>query len=150
VILGSTGSIGVQALEIIARNPDQFTVVGLCATGANAQALARAALEFDVEVIGVTLGTCAQDVQMHLFAGAQERGFSQGEHRLPELVIGPDAPEQLARMDVKSMLRVNAATGGREGQSDLVKQFLLAVPEEVEPRDRRACERAFFFVWWNF
>lgn len=112
VILGSTGSIGVQALEIIARNPDQFTVVGLCATGANAQALAKAALEFDVEVIGVTLGTCAQDVQMHLLAGAQERGFSQGEHRLPELVIGPDAPERLARMDADIVLNAIAGAAG--------------------------------------
>jgi 1-deoxy-D-xylulose-5-phosphate reductoisomerase len=112
VILGSTGSIGVQALEIIARNPDRFTVVGLCATGANAQALAQAALKFDVEVIGVTLGTCAQDVQMHLFAGAQDRGFSQGEHRLPELVIGPEAPEQLARMDADIVLNAIAGAAG--------------------------------------
>ena len=29
VILGSTGSIGVQALEIVAANPDRFRVVGL-------------------------------------------------------------------------------------------------------------------------
>ncbi|MFM7147333.1 MAG: hypothetical protein ACKOW5_13485, partial [Actinomycetales bacterium] len=28
VILGSTGSIGTQALDIISRNPDQFTVTG--------------------------------------------------------------------------------------------------------------------------
>lgn len=112
VILGSTGSIGVQALEIIARNPDRFKVVGLCATGSNAQALAQAALEFDVKVIGVTLGTCAQDVQMHLFAGAQDRGFSQGEHKLPELVIGPDAPEQLARMDADIVLNAIAGAAG--------------------------------------
>lgn len=112
VILGSTGSIGVQALDIIARNPDRFTVVGLCATGANAQALARAALEFDVEVIGVTLGTCAQDVQMHLLAGVKDRGFSKGEHRLPELVIGPDAAEQLARLDADIVLNAIAGAAG--------------------------------------
>jgi 1-deoxy-D-xylulose-5-phosphate reductoisomerase len=33
IILGSTGSIGTQALEIIRRNPDQFKVVGLSAGG---------------------------------------------------------------------------------------------------------------------
>lgn len=48
--------------------------------------------------------------------------------------------EQLARMEVKGLLRVNAATRGREGQSDVVKKFVLAVPEEIEPRNRRACE----------
>jgi len=154
VILGSTGSIGVQALDIIARNPDRFTVVGLCATGANAQALAQAALDFDVEVIGVTLGTCAQDVQMHLLAGAQDRGFSQGEHRLPELVIGPDAPEQLARMEADIVLNAIAGAAGLEATlatlragnklalankesliigGDLVKN--IALPSQIIPVD---------------
>ena len=32
VLLGSTGSIGTQALEVIAANPDRFEVVGLAAT----------------------------------------------------------------------------------------------------------------------
>lgn len=31
LILGSTGSIGTQALEVIADNPDKFTVVGIAA-----------------------------------------------------------------------------------------------------------------------
>jgi len=112
VILGSTGSIGVQALDIIRRNRNLFTVVGLCATGAQAQMLAQTALEFDVRAVGVTLGTCAQDVQMHLFSGAQDRGFSHGDHRLPELVIGPNAPEQLARMDADVVLNAIAGAAG--------------------------------------
>ena len=33
LILGSTGSIGTQALEVIAANPDRFEVVGLAAGG---------------------------------------------------------------------------------------------------------------------
>jgi 1-deoxy-D-xylulose-5-phosphate reductoisomerase len=33
VILGSTGSIGTQALEVVAANPDRFRVVGLTAGG---------------------------------------------------------------------------------------------------------------------
>ena len=40
LILGSTGSIGTQALEVITANPDRFEVVGLAAGGANAQLLA--------------------------------------------------------------------------------------------------------------
>ena len=31
LVLGSTGSIGTQALEVIAANPDRFEVVGLAA-----------------------------------------------------------------------------------------------------------------------
>ncbi|MGN6755273.1 MAG: 1-deoxy-D-xylulose-5-phosphate reductoisomerase, partial [Thermomicrobiales bacterium] len=35
VILGSTGSIGRQTLEVVAARPDQFAVVGLAARGGN-------------------------------------------------------------------------------------------------------------------
>jgi len=41
VILGSTGSIGTQALDIIARNPDRFRVAALAAGGGNPGLLAR-------------------------------------------------------------------------------------------------------------
>ena len=39
VVLGSTGSIGVQALDIVARNPDRFRVVGLAAAGSDVDLL---------------------------------------------------------------------------------------------------------------
>lgn len=41
LILGSTGSIGTQALDVIAANPDRFEVVGLAAGGANADLFAE-------------------------------------------------------------------------------------------------------------
>jgi 1-deoxy-D-xylulose-5-phosphate reductoisomerase len=47
VVLGSTGSIGTQALDVIATNPDLFTVVGLSA-GRNAEELAAQARRFSV------------------------------------------------------------------------------------------------------
>lgn len=40
LLLGSTGSIGTQALEVIAANPDRFEVVGLAAGGGNTELLA--------------------------------------------------------------------------------------------------------------
>ncbi|WP_433710731.1 1-deoxy-D-xylulose-5-phosphate reductoisomerase [Nocardia sp. CA-084685] len=40
LLLGSTGSIGTQALEVIAANPDKFEVVGLAARGGNTELLA--------------------------------------------------------------------------------------------------------------
>jgi len=39
LVLGSTGSIGTQALDVIAANPDRFEVVGLAAGGANLDTL---------------------------------------------------------------------------------------------------------------
>ena len=39
-LLGSTGSIGTQTLDIVAQNPAQFRIVGLAA-GRNVELLAR-------------------------------------------------------------------------------------------------------------
>jgi 1-deoxy-D-xylulose-5-phosphate reductoisomerase len=47
IILGSTGSIGTQALEVIEANPDRFQVVGLAA-GSNGALLAQQAAKFGV------------------------------------------------------------------------------------------------------
>ena len=48
LILGSTGSIGTQALEVIAANPDRFEVVGLAAGGGNPGLLAQQRAETGV------------------------------------------------------------------------------------------------------
>ena len=48
VILGSTGSIGTQALDVIAANPDRFEVVGLAAGTQRATQLAAQAERFGV------------------------------------------------------------------------------------------------------
>jgi len=53
VILGSTGSIGVQALEIVAANPGAFNVVAISAYGSNPAAIIEQARNFKVQVIGV-------------------------------------------------------------------------------------------------
>jgi 1-deoxy-D-xylulose-5-phosphate reductoisomerase len=48
IILGSTGSIGEQALDVIRSNRDMFEVVGLAA-GTRSERLHEQALEFGVE-----------------------------------------------------------------------------------------------------
>jgi 1-deoxy-D-xylulose-5-phosphate reductoisomerase len=53
LILGSTGSIGTQALEVIAENPDRFEVVGLAAGGGNPDLLARQRQQTGVTNIAV-------------------------------------------------------------------------------------------------
>ena len=54
VILGSTGSIGVQALEVVAANPELFRVIGLSAGSGNHALLAEQAKKFRVPVIGTS------------------------------------------------------------------------------------------------
>jgi len=51
-ILGSTGSIGRQALDVVRQYPDRFEIVGLCA-GRDADALAKQAEEFHPEYVAL-------------------------------------------------------------------------------------------------
>ena len=58
IILGSTGSIGTQALEIIEQNPDKFQVVGLAAN-TNKDLLSAQALKFNVPSNQAVIGAQA-------------------------------------------------------------------------------------------
>ncbi len=53
VILGSTGSIGTQALDLVRANPGKFRVVGLSAGGSNPELFAAQVAEFDPAVHGL-------------------------------------------------------------------------------------------------
>lgn len=53
LLLGSTGSIGTQALQVIAANPDRFEVVGLAAGGGNPKLLAAQRAQTGVSNIAV-------------------------------------------------------------------------------------------------
>ena len=70
LILGSTGSIGTQALEVIAANPDRFEVVGLAAGGGNPDLLARQRAETHVSRIAVADPAAADRLGEVTYAGA--------------------------------------------------------------------------------
>ncbi|MGQ0468077.1 MAG: 1-deoxy-D-xylulose-5-phosphate reductoisomerase [Sporichthyaceae bacterium] len=91
VILGSTGSIGTQALDVIRRNPDRFRVVGLGAGGGNVGLLAGQAAEFAVETVAVADASVALDLAV------------------PKVLAGPDALTELAALPCDVVL--NGITG---------------------------------------
>jgi 1-deoxy-D-xylulose-5-phosphate reductoisomerase len=97
VLLGSTGSIGTQAIDIVRRNPDRFRVVALGAGGGNVGQLAAQALELEVEVVGVARATAVQDLQLAFYAEASRRGWASGDVRLPKIIAGPEAMSELAQ-----------------------------------------------------
>ena len=109
VVLGSTGSIGTQSLDIAIRHPERFRIVGLSASGRSVAALVQQALDHEVEAIAVQQATAASDLQLALYAEAQRRGFSRGESALPRILAGPDASTELARWD--SDVVVNGLAG---------------------------------------
>ena len=69
LILGSTGSIGTQALEVIADNPDRFEIVGLAAGGGNPDLLARQRAETSVINIAVADPAAAEKVGEVTYSG---------------------------------------------------------------------------------
>ena len=109
VLLGSTGSIGTQAIDIVRRNPDRFRVVAIGAGGGNIELLAAQALELEVEIVGVARASMAQDLQLAFYAVAQQRGYATGDFRLPKIVAGPDAMTELAAWPCDIVL--NAVVG---------------------------------------
>jgi 1-deoxy-D-xylulose-5-phosphate reductoisomerase len=110
VILGSTGSIGTQALDIVRRNPDRFRVVALAAGGGNPALLARQAAEFEVPVVAVADSAAVAAVKEALTTalGGTDR-YSASSAHAPELLGGPDAVSHLATLPCDVVL--NGVTG---------------------------------------
>jgi 1-deoxy-D-xylulose-5-phosphate reductoisomerase len=109
VILGSTGSIGTQAIDVVHRNPDRFRVVGLAAGGSDPTTLAAQAMDLGVDVVAVAKARAAEDLLLAFYAEAQRRGFSAGEYQVPKVLAGPDAATEIASHDCDVVL--NGITG---------------------------------------
>src|SRR6266508_1033357 len=97
-ILGSTGSIGTQALDVVRRNPDLFRVVGLGA-GTSHGLLVGQVREFMPPLVAIS----SEDAAIELKAAL-------GAIRGVEILSGPDAMEMLARESDADMV-VNAMVG---------------------------------------
>jgi 1-deoxy-D-xylulose-5-phosphate reductoisomerase len=98
VILGSTGSVGTQALEVVRRNPDRFQVVGLAAA-ASRELLAGQIREFMPPAAAVGDEQVAGELKDSL----------QGLREV-EILGGADAAELLAR-DAEADMVLNAMVG---------------------------------------
>jgi 1-deoxy-D-xylulose-5-phosphate reductoisomerase len=69
LLLGSTGSIGTQALDVIAANQDKFQVVGLAAGGSDLASLAKQARDFGVKAVAVPDSTGFEAGDARVFTG---------------------------------------------------------------------------------
>ncbi|WP_027346445.1 1-deoxy-D-xylulose-5-phosphate reductoisomerase [Hamadaea tsunoensis] len=96
MLLGSTGSIGTQAIDIVRANPDRFRVVAIGAGGGNVELLAAQALALEVEAVGVAKASAVQDLQLAFYAEAAKRGYAQGGFKIPKILAGPQAMTELA------------------------------------------------------
>ena len=143
IILGSTGSIGVQALDVIRRNPGRFRVVGLAAGGASPEVLAAQAAEFSVREVAVgpeaatALAGRPCDVVLNAVAGAAgllptlaalEAGSTVALANKESLIIGGPIvtraaqPGQIIPVDSEHSAVAQCLAGGR---ADEVRRLVL-------------------------
>jgi 1-deoxy-D-xylulose-5-phosphate reductoisomerase len=106
ILLGSTGSIGTQAADVVRRNPGRFRLTGLAAGGSNPDLLASQALEFGADVVAVASEDKVAAVGDALAVQARAAG---DRRRLPDLLAGPDGMAELAGRPCDLVL--NAVTG---------------------------------------
>ncbi len=94
-LLGSTGSIGTQAVEVVRAHPDRFRVRALAAGGSDVDLLARQAVELDVEQVAVARADGDTVARLHdaLAGAAAEAGRTAYR---PEVLTGPEAAVTVA------------------------------------------------------
>jgi 1-deoxy-D-xylulose-5-phosphate reductoisomerase len=143
IILGSTGSIGTQALDVIRANPDRFEVVGL-AVGSNRAELEAQAAEFGVENTAVGIDEAVQlvrsvdaDVVLNGITGSVglgptiatlQRGTTLALANKESLIVGGDlvtrlaAPGQIVPVDSEHSAIAQAL---RSGTHEEVRRLVL-------------------------
>ncbi|MEA5454603.1 1-deoxy-D-xylulose-5-phosphate reductoisomerase [Sinomonas sp. JGH33] len=92
IILGSTGSIGTQALDVVDGAPHRFRVTALSAGGGNLGPLALQAVRTRAEAVGIADGSI-DELRSLVNAAAAAEGVP---HYEPELFGGPDASTRIA------------------------------------------------------
>jgi 1-deoxy-D-xylulose-5-phosphate reductoisomerase len=90
LILGSTGSIGTQALDVIEVNPESFGVAGIAAGGRDLGQLAEQVLRHGISVVAISRASSAEDFLAALRACADGRGYA-----VPRVLVGPDSVREL-------------------------------------------------------
>jgi 1-deoxy-D-xylulose-5-phosphate reductoisomerase len=100
VLLGSTGSIGVQAVDVIVRNPDRFRVVGVAADGGRVEILAEQAARLGVPTVAVARPEAAWPL---------ERALKDAGADGVRVLVGPDAATELSGCGADVVL--NGITG---------------------------------------
>ena len=100
VLLGSTGSIGTQTLDVVAARPDEFKVCALAASGGNLPRLAEQIVRFRPQQVALANPAAVPELEAKL---AQLKVAS------PQLLVGPEAATTLAASDCDLVL--NAITG---------------------------------------
>lgn len=122
-VLGSTGSIGTQALDVISRNADRFRVVALSA-GGNLDLVAEQAVRFEVELVAVARGSHEAVAEA---VGAYAARAGRPGYR-PQVVVGDDAAVAAAAYGADVVLNgITGSIGLRPTLAALAEGSVLAL-----------------------
>lgn len=86
-VLGSTGSVGTQTLDVIRLHPDHFTLVALAA-GSNVERTIEQINEFRPQMVSVFSKEIAEQIKLHCPA---QVSVTYGEEGLVEVASHPEA-----------------------------------------------------------
>ena len=100
-LLGSTGSIGQQTLDVVSQHPDKFEIVGLAA-GGRAEIVADQIQRFGPSLVSLGSQAASREMAERRFAG-----------RTPRFVSGPEGLLELATDPSVDLVVV--ATSGQHG-----------------------------------
>ena len=89
-ILGSTGSIGTQTLDIVTQYPEQFQVVGLAA-GNNIQLLSEQIRTFRPEIVAISNESRLNELKVAIADLNYQPEFTTGENGMVEVARYGDA-----------------------------------------------------------
>ena len=145
IILGSTGSIGTQALDIVRANPDKYTVTALAA-GSNAELLEKQVREFGVKTVALFNERATADLKIRLAdtdvkilsgaSGVCELAASDGDIVLNAIVGIAGLRPTLAAIDAgKTIALANKetlVTGGEIVNRRLAEKGVKLLPVDSE------------------
>lgn len=86
-LLGSTGSVGTQTLDVVRHQPDRFRIVGLSA-GSNVELVIEQAKEFRPALVSLATKDLAEQARPYMPAGTR---LTFGDEGLVEVAAGTDA-----------------------------------------------------------
>jgi 1-deoxy-D-xylulose-5-phosphate reductoisomerase len=106
VVLGSTGSIGTQAIDVATHAPQRFRITAIAAGGGDLGLLAEQAARLRVRSLGVSRANSAQPLRDRLAA------IWPADVPEPEIHVGPHATETLAALACDTVLNGVAGSQG--------------------------------------
>jgi 1-deoxy-D-xylulose-5-phosphate reductoisomerase len=106
VLLGSTGSIGTQTLDVVRAAPDRFELRALASGGADPELLVAQAVEWRVRQLAIASQDAAAEV------GERLRSAWPHAEPSPEIMAGPAAVTELAAIECDVVMNGVAGSQG--------------------------------------